>query len=214
MTNGDLQNYAEILVPPRTRGLAVVTGCFLGLAGSLSFGPFFSLVPSVLIIGALLQRSSPRPGRWLMWLGAFFLTLYTAGSLGPFILRPSRLLDSSFQQVLAFGILSLLLVGWCDVALIIDSRESSNVPVLAVRGFPRPADGIVGVIAVCLTAWDVWSIVASFYPVRNYGNWQLGLVVDFSVTAFDVAIVAHAIRMYRNRQSHSRSVLPKDSASA
>jgi hypothetical protein len=167
-----------------------------------------------LILAALLQRSSPRPGRWLMWLGAFFLTLYMAGSLGPFILWPSRLLERSFQQVLAFGILSLLLVGWCDVALIIDSRRSSNVPVLAVPGFPRSADWIIGIVAICLSVWDVWSILPSFYPVRNYGNWGLGLVVDVSVAAFDVAIVAHAIRMYRNRRSHSRWVLPNDSDSA
>jgi hypothetical protein len=149
-----------------------------------------------------------------MWLGAFIITLDVAGFLS--IFRPSRPLGSgSFAQVFAFGVVSsLTLVAWCDVALIIDLRNSSNVPVLAVRGFPRPADWMVGVIAICLTAWDVWSILASFYPVRIYGNWQRGLAVDVSVVAFDVAIVAHAVRMYRNRRSHSQSVLPNDSAGA
>jgi hypothetical protein len=47
------------------------------------------------------------------------------------------------------------------------------------------------------------------YPVRIYGNWQVGLAVDVSVVAFDVAIVAHAVRMYRNRRSHSQPVLPQ-----
>jgi hypothetical protein len=213
MSDPELESYAAIVVPGRTRGLAIVTGCVFGLTGSLLSGPLFFLVPSVLILGALLQPSSPRPGRWLMWLGAFFLTLYMAGWV--LILRPSSLIDSGLGQVFPFGIvLSLVLVGWCDVALIIDLRDSSNVAVLAVPGFPRLADWVVGVIATCLTAWVVWSILGNFYPVRNYGNWQLGLVVDVSVAAFDVAIVAHAVRMYRNRRSHSRSALPSDSASA
>jgi hypothetical protein len=71
----ELRKRVELLVSPRIRLLAIITGCVSAVAGSLPFGPLFAVVPAMLIFGAVLQRWSPCPGRWLMWLGAFFLTL-------------------------------------------------------------------------------------------------------------------------------------------
>src|SRR5277367_6183861 len=86
MSNGESRNYADQLVPPRTRWLAIVAGCVSGLAGLLPFGPLFSALPLILVLGAILQRWSPHLGRWLMWLGAFYLTLVVAVFLGPAVL--------------------------------------------------------------------------------------------------------------------------------
>jgi hypothetical protein len=105
----ELRKRAEVLVSPRTRLLAIVTGCVSAVAGSLPVGPLFAVLPAILIFGAVLQRWSPRPGRWLMWLGAFFLTL----DVGGFFIRQSfdRHISLTPPKLLSFCFLSYLL-GW------------------------------------------------------------------------------------------------------
>jgi hypothetical protein len=204
MSNGESRNYAEQLVPPPTRWLAIVAGCVSGLAGSLALGPLFSALPLILVLGAILQRWSPHPGRWLMWLGAFFLTLVVAVFLGPAVLSPRRLLapyyDRNILIFFALSVASLALVGWCDVALIIDACKSKDASAPATQGFPRTADWLVGMFALCLTAYAVWSILASFYPVHRFGNWEILLLVVSSIAALDIAIVVHTVKMYRGRR--------------
>jgi hypothetical protein len=205
MSNGETRNYAEQLVAPRTRWLAIAAGCVSGLAGSLPFGPLFSALPLILVLGAVLQQWSPHPGRWLMWLGAFFLTMDVAVFLGRAVLSPMRLLapyyDRNILIVFVLSLASLALVGWCDVALIIDARKSQDASAPANQGFPRVADWFVGLVAIFLTAWAAWSILGSFYPVHRSGNWEILLLVVGSVAALDVAIVVHTVKMYRSRRS-------------
>jgi hypothetical protein len=201
--NFELSNYAEELVASKTRLLALITGCVSCVAGSLPFGPLFSLLPAILVLGAVLQRWSPRPGRWLMWLGAFFLTVEMGLLLGPTVLRPPHVLDTNILIVFTLCSVSLVLVGWCDVALIIDSRRAKSVPDLANQAFPRAADWIIGILALCLTISAVWSILSSFFPLRHYGRLDISLfaiVFGIVVAAFDAAIVAHAVKMYRGRR--------------
>jgi hypothetical protein len=180
-SNGESRNYADQLVPPRTRWLAIVAGCVSGLAGSLPFGPLFSALPLILVLGAILQRWSPHLGRWLMWLGAFYLTLVVAVFLGPAVLSAKQPLapyyDRNILTFFALSVASLALVGWCDVALIIDARKSKDASAPANQVFPRTADWLVGMFALCLTAYAVWSILASFYPVHRFGNWGILLLV-------------------------------------
>ncbi len=205
MNNSEPSKYSAELVAPGTRWLAIVTGCVSGLAGSLPFGPLFSVVPAILILGAVLQRGSPRPGRWLMWLGAFYLTAFISAYVFLGVHSANRLLaphyDKTVLIVLFLSLVCLVLVGLCDIALILDSLRSKNAATLADQKFPRSADWIVGLVAICLTAYAVWSILASFYPVRRYGRWDILLVFVVSVAAFDVAIVAHAFKMYRRHRS-------------
>jgi len=211
MNNSDLRKYAEQLVAPRTRWLAIIAGCVSGLAGSLPFGPLFSLEPAILIFGAVLQCRSPRPGRWLMWLGAFVLTVHVVVFLGPAVLAvlsPKQLLAPYYDQnLLIFFLLSLAslgLVGWCDVALIVDAVRSANASPPADQGFPRTADLIVGMFALCLMAGAVWWVLASFYPLRRYHRVDILLFAAafaVPVAAFNVATVAHAVKMYRDHHS-------------
>ncbi len=199
--NGDeLRAGAEDLTSAKTRWLVIITGCISGLAGSLSFGPLFSMLPALLISGAVLQRWSPRPGRWLMWFGAFWLTVDVGVFLGPPVLRRPRSLDGNVLVLLALCLLSLVLVGWCDVALIIDSRRSKNASASANREFPRAADWIVGAVALCLTGYAVWPIHAIFDPVRRHGDWEIALLFVVSVAAFDTALARHAVKTFRARR--------------
>ena len=206
MNGGELRKYAEELVTPKTRWLVIVTGCVSGVAGSLPFGPLFSVVPAILVLGAVLQRWSPRFGRWLMWLGAFFLTVDVGAFLGPVVLsvlRPPRFLDSNILIILSLCIVAVVLVCWCDVALVIGSRRSKTASAPVNQEFPLPADWIIGVIAICLTAFPIWSSPSTFYAIRHSGRWDIllfALPFLISVAAFDTAIVAHAVTMYRARR--------------
>src|SRR5581483_2464818 len=105
---------ANGLVTPKARWLAIVTGCVSGIAGSLSFGPLFSLVSTILIVGAVLQRWSPDPGRWLLWLGALYLTLDVAAFFVPPVLRLPHSIDTNALIILSLDIASIALVCWCD----------------------------------------------------------------------------------------------------
>ena len=209
MTNSDLARYAEELVPARTRWLAIAAGCVSGLAGSLPFGPLFAALPAILVFSAILQRWSPRPGRWLMWLGAFFLTLDVGVFFIPPVLRPSHMLDGSILIVLSLYIVSILLVGCCDLALIIDSRRSRSTPDLTAQGLSRLAEGIIGLIALCLTVYWVWASLASFGPIRRSGRWDISLFnapFVIAVAALDTAIVVHAVRKYRARRASGAAI--------
>jgi hypothetical protein len=208
LSNRELRNYAEHLVAPRTRWVAIAAGFVSGLAGSLAFGPLFAALPLILIFGAVLQRWSPHLGRWLMWLGAFYLTVDVAVFLGPGVLSPKQLLapyyDRNLSVFFVLSVVSLALVGWCDVALIIDARKSKGASAPAEYKFRRTADWLVGMFALCLTASAVWSVVASIYPLRRYHRLDIflfGAVSVVAVAAFDVAIVAHVVKMYCSRRS-------------
>lgn len=200
MNRCEFRKHADALVTPKTRWLAIVTGCISGMTGALVFSPLFFFLPAILILGAAIQRWSPRPGRWLMWFGSLFLTL---DSRGFFIvaLEPSRVLG--FQQVV-IRLLLILCVGliWrCDVALVIDLYKSRNAPALPDQEFPRPADWIVGVVAYFLTAWVAWSTLASLNTVPRRGNWPTLLLLAGCVGALDIAFALHAVRMRRARQT-------------
>ena len=204
MNNGELKNHTAALAAPRTRWLAIVTGCISGLAGSLPFGPLFVVISAILVFGAVLQRWSPRSGRLLMWLGACVLTLDVGAFFGPLVLRPPHLIDTNIVVVLTLCLVSLVLVGWCDVALIIDSHRSRNAPIPAKPRFPGAADWIVGIFALCLSVLAGWSILKSFYLFHHYGRLDISLfavVFGVVVAAFDAAIVADAVKTYRSGRS-------------
>jgi hypothetical protein len=204
MHHGELRKYADELVSPKTRRLAIVTGCISGVAGSLAFGPLFLQMPAILTIGAILQRWSPRPGRWLMWLGVFYLTPFVGTFFVPSVLHPPHLYATAPLVAVSLFVASVGLNGWCDVALVVGLLRSKNAPALPDEQFPRWADWMVGVVAICLTTWVVWSALAGLHLIPRHGNWPVLLAFVVSVAAFDTALVAHAIKMHRGRRSSMR----------
>lgn len=203
MHDANLQKGSTI---PKTPWLAIITGCVSAVAGSLPFGPLFLLVPAILVFGAVLKRWSPRPGRWLMWLGAFYLTVDVAVFLGPPVFRPSHFIGSDTLIIEFLSILAIALVVWCDVSLIISARKLGNAPAAGNEKALRPADWIAAVFAVCLTAWTVWSALASSYPARRYHRWDISLLAlpfILGAAVFDAALVVYALQIYRTRLRQS-----------
>ena len=112
------------VVASRVRWPAIATGCLTAVAGSLSFGWLFPIVPGFLILGAIVQPRFPRPGRGLMCVGALFLTI-TVLPIGFGILFESfRTLrshpDFNMLGMTLLWVVSFLLVMWCDIALVIE----------------------------------------------------------------------------------------------
>ena len=107
----------------KLRGIALVTGGITAIAGCLGFGVYFIVLPSILVLGALLQPHSPTLGRWLMGFGAGLLTLsvlpYGFGTL--FSYRLVGRID-----VLALATASVALVLICDTTLVIDLAKRNR----------------------------------------------------------------------------------------
>lgn len=93
----------------------------------------FLLVPSILILGAIIQPYLPRSGRWILSGGALLVSLYVLVFLAPQavgIFQTLRVYHGVRDlMLLSLFIVTILLVGWCDVALVTDAarlRHSSD----------------------------------------------------------------------------------------
>lgn len=105
------------VVSIQTRLLAIVTGCFAALVGALAFGAMFSVFPSVMVVGAILQPRFRSLGRGLMLAGALLLSAWVPpyGVLG--LISDLTNFDPT---VFGFALASVLLVTVCDVVLVIE----------------------------------------------------------------------------------------------
>jgi hypothetical protein len=194
-------------VPRKIRWLAIAAGVFSGVAGSLPFGPLFAIIPSLLILGAIIQPYTPRPGRWLLYLGAFVVSVYASLFLAPGALEivwTVHLRDNLAQLTLFILVLSsIFLIGWCDIEIIRDALKTTHTLPTADHNFPGAADWVVGFIAVCVTSWGFWTSVEGFLVHRRMGRLDI-LILPLGFTLvfvlFDLALVIHTIKMWRARQ--------------
>jgi hypothetical protein len=118
------QKKVEIF-PLKIRLLAVAAGCVNGLALSL-LSPLFFLLHFPLILGATLQPYSPRVGKWVMSAGVLITTLYSSQFAVLAAISIGRLrLHHAFEDLafLSLFLTSIILVVWCDAALVADARR-------------------------------------------------------------------------------------------
>jgi len=118
------------IVSIKTRLLVIVIGCLTAMAGSLAIGVMFSIYPGVMVVGAILQPRFRKLGRGLILAGAMLLSAWVL-PYGVLVV----LSDLTVRKPLMFGIAlaSVLLVGVCDVFLVIEEvrirrRATSNKP--------------------------------------------------------------------------------------
>jgi hypothetical protein len=144
------------IVPVATRCLAALLGCLAFIAGSMPPSGMSTLViPMSLVLGAIVQPYSPRPGRWLLSVGAFYLSVIGVPYLGLMVagaalhLRDSIDLNSLFLLLALVAPLVLLI--WCDVALVVDARRQSRNSRTPGTDVARPGDGLVFTAAACLS---------------------------------------------------------------
>ncbi len=108
------------IIAGKTRWLAIATGCFTAVTGSVSITWLIAIIPILLIA----QPRFPRVGLGLMSVSALFLSLWVL-PIGVGILFESvRTLrtyhDFNMVAVTALWVVSFLLLTWCDAALAIE----------------------------------------------------------------------------------------------
>jgi hypothetical protein len=110
------------IMNPKVRALAIATGVVVGVTGFAGFGYPFVVVPSLLIVGALVQPYFSVVGRILMGMGGLFVT-FPGLFFGYAALDTFARLPNIYDGPLLMSFLSLLsffLVVACDLILIID----------------------------------------------------------------------------------------------
>ena len=113
------------ILADKTRWLAIVTGCFTAVTGCVSITWLITIIPILLILGAIAQPRFPRAALGLMSVSALLLSLWVLpigvgilfGSVRT--LRTNR--DFNMVAVTSLWVVSFLLVTCCDAALMIDS---------------------------------------------------------------------------------------------
>jgi hypothetical protein len=101
-----------------------VVGLFVGIAGVLGLGLGFAIMPSILVLGAIIQPRLPRAGRGLICAGAVLLSFWVF-DIGIFMLLESRPSDKVGRIGLALA--SILLVALCDVAIVIEEIKLRGI---------------------------------------------------------------------------------------
>lgn len=191
----------EKSVSSKLRWFSMATGIATGAAGVLAFGWLFLIVPSVLIVGALVQPRAPRSGKLLMWVGAGIVSIVIV-PVGFEVLRESnnmaRLVnDPKTLAILLLFITSTALVIWCDIALAVNAVRNLNHGVPSSR---REIIWPVWAVAIVLSLWATWSAKFAMHALRINGRTDVFLTwlsLSLIVFAFDIALVVLAIRRSR-----------------
>ena len=117
--------------PANTRWLSIAAGCFAGAVGALAFGWVFPAMALVLVCGAIAQPYTPRVGKWLVWVGAAILTVNVGLFLLPQALGSMLVLartpDTNLLLFFLADVVSVVLMVWCDVALVVEDRKTKAV---------------------------------------------------------------------------------------
>jgi hypothetical protein len=193
-------------MPTRIRWVAIAAGCVAGVFGiGLTFiFPIFSIP---LIVGAITQPRSTRSGRWLMWVGALLLScfsLYFAWSVMVDDLRnSSRYHDSMILIFLFLAVATVILLSWCDVELVLEAVKLKRIAKTSDQQFSRSAEGLIWLVAFCLSVWVFPQIPLDPLIYRNYFlygnlvNLAFPILLQLAVITFDAALVIRAVKMRR-----------------
>jgi hypothetical protein len=118
------ENLATGILDSKLRWFVVATGCFAAIAGSFRFGLASACVPSFMIVGAIVQRRFPHPGRVLVSAGAIALSYWVVtAAFMPIETGPVNHHPDEFALALA----SALLVALCDLAIVFEEAKIRRV---------------------------------------------------------------------------------------
>jgi hypothetical protein len=120
-----MPNQVSPRIPSRMRWLAIAAGCVFGIVSFLHYGWFFLFIPSVLILGAVIQPRFPRLGSVLLAFGACIVTFYGLFLGVPIVLIIRNLgVRHGLEDLVFLGLslASVVLIIWCDAQLVADAR--------------------------------------------------------------------------------------------
>jgi hypothetical protein len=195
------------IIRNRMRRLAIATVCVTAAATLTASVGFLLTIP--LLLGVIAESRSPRRGRWLMWVGAAYISATLLQMeiriLPEFVAEfRSHGLGGGLGPILVpLWIASILLIVWCDVELLIDAIRTrrSRTP---ESGFSGAMNLLVWITALCFSVYTFWEIPSLERVFFRYGFERLdilltGLASILIAIVFDVALAIDAAKMRRAR---------------
>ncbi|MGA8299375.1 MAG: hypothetical protein WCB53_08775 [Terriglobales bacterium] len=187
-----------------TRWLAVATVSVTAAATLTASGGFLLTIP--LALGVIAESHSPRRGRWLMWVGAVYLSatlLQMQIRIVPeFIaeLRSYHRLGGLGPIVFPLSIASILLIVWCDVALLIDALKTSRSRTAPGGGCSSTMDVLIWITALCFSVYSFAGIPFLLHAFSHGFDRPdillTGSALILIAIVFDVALVIDAARTF------------------
>jgi len=204
------------IVVDRTRRLAIATVCVTAAATLTTGGGFLLTIP--LILGVIADYRSARRGRWLMWVGAAYLSVTLLQMeiliLPEFVaeLRSYHHLGGLGSVVFPLSIASILLIIWCDVALLIDAVKTRRSSIAPERFSLGTTDWIVWITALLFSVYSFWGI-PFLLRAFNQGFDRLDILLTelaliFIAIVFDVALVIDAVKVWHARRTGATGIAP------
>lgn len=191
-----------------TRWLAVATVCVTA-AGTLGTGGLLTTIP--LILGVVAEALAPRRGKWLMWLGAAYLSVLVLPM--EILLLPEFMASPLVKQYARVAIESTLwiasmcLIVSCDVALIMDAVKTRHNRIVAQRRLLGLGDWLVWTTAVCFTAYSFWGVPSLLRAYKHFNRIDILLVnlpVILILLMFDTLLLVDAVMIWRARGAENR----------
>ena len=188
----------------RLRAVALAAGGVAGVFGMLVslLAPIFSIP---LILGALIQPRSPRPGRYLMWVGVLLLNFSLFYSI-QFVFELFSGQSSGRGEIYFIAVPTAILIPWCWVELILDALRLRQTIRLTEPSSSPIDEGLVWLLAVCLSAWALPGIPRNLqapppdYPLSSFLiNLAGSLPIQLAVIVFDIWLLKRATRRLRAR---------------
>jgi hypothetical protein len=143
-----------------------------------------------------------------MWIGAFFVTVYVGLFLAPQVVMGISSLrsnyDMNFLALIVLALAAVVLVGWCDLALVVDARRARRAAISIEQNVPRAVHIVVWLAALFLTILTGWYARRSVLAYRDHGRLDIllvGIVFGIAVVFFDTKIIIDAIRGRHMRRS-------------
>ena len=151
-----------------------------------------------------------------MWVGALLLnfsSLYFAWGVMVDVLRNlPRFHDFMILLFLVLSVATLILLGWCDVELVLEAVRVKRNGMTSDQQFSRSAEGLIWMVAFCLSLW-VFSLIPddpiiyrNYFLYRNLFNLVFPFLLQLAVITFDAALVIRAVKMRRTLNAKGRMI--------
>jgi hypothetical protein len=203
-------------LPRRARYVAIAAGFFSAASAALGLGVLAIVLPAFLLGTAILEPYVPRTGKWLIWIIAFILSVYTL-PIGVMIirdgistLRPYH--DPAILGILASWLLTLFFLIWCDAELILDAYTSRKFLSSVNQNASPNRDWIAAIGAVILSALFLPATIIAITTLHLHHRLGLllpPLIFSFIVISFDVAVAAQIIKSRRSKRLNEAASRPK-----
>lgn len=191
------------ILPGRIRWLVVATGI---VTSGLFFFGLFNLAPFLLVLGAILQSYLPRPGRWLIWLGAAELSQLLV-SLDVLWLRSrSPYPDHILYSFISLLLISTVLIAWSDAELIAEAVQRTRGQRSVSRTRPRALSRAEWIFAIILNLCILYGAVGGLVGYHRSGNRYMGassLAWVLLVAIMDTYLIRESIKTRRVRSARS-----------